>query len=246
MAKILLLDIETAPSVGYVWGKYDQNVIKFLKDWYILCFAYKWLDEKGVTVKALPDYDNYEAGGSDEALVRDLWKVLDEADIVVAHNGDSFDLKKSNARFLTFNLPPPSTYKTFDTLKAIKKSFRFDSNKLDDLGQYLKVGKKLPHTGFSLWEGCMAGDLPSWKKMKEYNAQDVYLLEQVYLRVRSWSNHPDVTLYGDVVDRGSCPSCGSHHVQRRGRVAAKTRVYQRLNCQECGSWFSGDIIKKDA
>ena len=28
-AKILFLDIETAPSLGWVWGKWQQNVIDF-------------------------------------------------------------------------------------------------------------------------------------------------------------------------------------------------------------------------
>jgi DNA polymerase elongation subunit (family B)/predicted RNA-binding Zn-ribbon protein involved in translation (DUF1610 family) len=246
-AKVLMLDIETAPSVGYVWGKWDQNVIEFQQDWYILCFGYKWLGEKKVTVKALPDYKGYKPGGSDKALIMDLWRVLDEADIVVAHNGDSFDIKKSNARFLTHGLNPPSSYKTVDTLKIARRHFKFDSNKLSDLGGYLGVGDKLKHAGFAVWRGCMQGDASAWKVMVDYNAQDVSLLESIYLRLRPWGAHPDVTLYGEHSTSGTaCPSCGSSHTQRRGVAVAKTRKYQRWNCQSCGSWFSGPILKKDS
>lgn len=247
-ARILLLDIETAPSLGYAWAKWDTNIIEFTRDWYILCFGYKWLDETGVTVKSLPEYKGYKKSlHDDKALMADLWALLDEADIIVAHNGDSFDIKKINARFLVHGLTPPSTYKTVDTLKVARKYFRFESNKLNDLGKTLGVGAKLPHIGFALWKGCMDGDAAAWEVMTQYNAQDVSLLEEIYLRLRPWaSTHPDVSLYGDTdgkPDSPQCPNCGSHHIQRRGMAVARTRRYQRLNCQACGTWFSGEIVK---
>lgn len=253
-AKILLLDIETAPSVGYTWGpKYDTNIIEYISDWFILSFAYKWLDTDGVSVSALPDYKGYRPGKCDDVhLIHDLHGVLDSADIVVAHNGDSFDIKKSNSRFLTHGLPPPSDYKTVDTLKVARRHFKFDSNKLADLAKYLEIGSKVPHVGFALWRGCMEGDPEAWRIMKEYNKQDVVLLEDIYLRLRPWCNHPDVNLYGEgklgasnmgADKRHDCPACGSSHVQRRGIAVARTRRYQRLNCQSCGHWFQGELMK---
>lgn len=244
-AKILLVDIETAPSVGFVWGKWDQNVIEMERDWFVLSFAYQWLDDPSPTIRALPDYKGYKPGASnDKPLMSDLWELLNEADIVVAHNGDSFDIKKSNARFLSHGLPPPSSYKTVDTLKVAKKYFKFDSNRLGDLGKSLGIGTKVPHVGFALWKGCMAGDKAAWEIMKEYNGQDVVLLKEIYLRIRPWANHPDVNLYSDK-PRGDhpCPNCGSDHTQRRGVAVARTRKYQRWNCQGCGSWFQGEIVK---
>lgn len=244
-ARILLLDIETAPSIGYVWGKYDQNVIENVQDWYILSFSCKWLDEKQVYVKALSDYKGYRRNLIDDShLIKDLWAFLDEADIIVAHNGDSFDIKKINARFLVNGFKPPSSYKTVDTLKIARKHFKFDSNKLGDLGKSLGVGAKVPHVGFALWKGCMSGDMAAWEVMKQYNVQDVVLLEEIYLKLRPWGAHPDVTLYSHTVGSGhACPSCGSDHTQRRGVAIARTRKYQRWNCQDCGSWFQGEIEK---
>jgi len=247
-ARILLLDIETAPSLGYTWSKYETNVIEFERDWFILCFGYKWLGDTGVTVVALPDFKNYRKNkAGDKELMGQLWSLLDEADIIVAHNGDSFDIKKINARFLVHGFTPPSTYKTVDTLKIARKYFRFDSNKLNDLAQTLGIGKKIPHIGFGLWKGCMDGAPEAWELMRQYNAQDVALLEDIYLVLRPWATtHPDVSLYSDTHSSGdghSCPSCGSHHVQRRGVVVARTRRYQRLNCQSCGAWFQGELEK---
>lgn len=245
-ARIVLLDIETAPNLGWVWGKYDQNVIAFHSTTYILSFAYKVLSEAAITVRALPDYKNYSKDmENDKLLVQDLWSVLDEADIIVAHNGDAFDIKRSNARFVVHGLPPPSPFKTIDTLKIAKKHFKFESNKLDDLGQYLGVGEKMSHTGWKLWRGCMEGDPKSWERMKEYNVQDIQLLEGAYLRLRPWATtHPNLNLYGTGVNSLQCPSCSSDRIQKRGFSYAITQVRQRLHCKACGAWFSGAVVKR--
>lgn len=244
-AKILLIDIETAPILGYAWAKYDTSLIDIVESFYILSFAYKWLGTNEIIVRSLPDYKDYKPGGSDKALMQDLYKLLDEADIVVAHNGTSFDIKKINARLLVHGLPPPSTFKIVDTLRIARKHFKFDSNTLNDLGQLLGVGKKIAHVGWAMWRGCMSGDSQSWKTMREYNVQDVALLEEIYLLLRPWTAHPDVTLYGErpKTELPGCPTCGSHKIQKRGIAVARTRRYQRLNCQDCGTWFSGALEK---
>lgn len=248
-AKIILLDIETAPGLGWSWSKYDTNIIKYVQHWYMLSFAYKSLTDESVTCFALPDFPGYDKSKTNDFhLVSALWKVLDEADIVVAHNGDSFDIKKSNSRFFAHNLPAPSPYKTVDTLKALKKNFKFDSNKLGDIGEQIGAGTKVPHTGFSLWEACMEGDRRAWDKMREYNVQDVLLLEELYLKVRPWiASHPNVALYDHNVSGGtgtSCTHCGGNHTQRRGFNRTKTQVRQRHVCLDCRAWFIGDLIKK--
>ena len=235
-AKICFIDIETAPSLGWVWGKWEQNVIDFKKDWYMLSFAYKWAGDKKVTTHGLIDYSGYRADKeNDQHLVQDLWKVFDAADILIGHNGDAFDIRKSNSRFLTHRLAPPSPYKTVDTLKIARRAFKFDSNKLDDLGRYLGIGRKLPHTGFNLWQGCMTGDPVAWKLMKKYNGHDVELLEKIYYAIRAWAPvHPNVNK-GEV----ACPKCGSTHVQKRGFSYTLLRQKQRFQCLNCSGWYEG-------
>lgn len=172
-SKILLFDIETSPNLGYVWGKWEQDVVSFKEYWYIICFSYKWLNEKETHVVALPDFKTYKKDKTDDAeLCKKLWELFNEADVIIAHNGDQFDIKKSNARFIKHHFDPPSFYKTIDTKKVAKKYFKFDSNKLDDLGDYFKIGRKLQTGGFNLWLGCLSNDKKSWNIMKEYNKQD--------------------------------------------------------------------------
>ena len=237
---IVLLDLETSPSLSWVFGFYETNVIAVEKDWRILSFAWKELGEKKVTVRALPDYPGYKKDiDDDKALVADLWKVIDEADIIIAHNGDRFDLPKANARFIYHGLKPPSPYKTIDTLKIARRNFKFDSNRLDDLVRYLKIGQKLATEGFkNTWLGCLRGDLKAWKIMCRYNAHDITLLEEVYLRVRAWSkSHPN---FDNFTKHGACPTCQSSKIQKRGVNVSKTGFRDRFHCTSCGAWFSGN------
>jgi hypothetical protein len=240
-SKIAFVDIETAPSLGWVWQKWEANVIDFKKDWYMLSFAVKWAHENKVKTYGLIDYPGYQKDKeNDKKLVEDLWRVFDEADILIAHNGDSFDIVKANTRFILHKLEPPSPYKTVDTLKIARKVFKFDSNKLDDLGHYFGIGRKLPHTGFHLWQGCMLGDKKSWDLMKRYNGHDVILLEKLYYLIRSWAvTHPNVNR-GDLE---ACPKCGSKHVQRRGFSYTLLRQKQRWQCQNCFGWWEGSARK---
>jgi hypothetical protein len=242
--KIALFDIETAPNLSYVWGHYEQNVLDVRVPWYILCFAYKWLGESRVTTHALPDYRHYNRDKENDAgLCKDLWSVFDQADIVIGHNGDRFDIRKANARFIAHGLAPPSPFKSIDTLKIARRHFKFDSNKLNDLGKYLSVGRKLPHTGFHLWHGCMTGEAKSWRLMRRYNARDVELLEKVYVQLRPWaSGHPNLNAYTEKKD---CPACQSSDVIRRGYEVSKTRKYQRWHCKDCGHWFRGATVKQE-
>lgn len=240
--RIAFFDIETAPITGLSWGIFDTNLIHVIEPTFMLCYALKWAGNKRVTTRALCDFPAYEKNRyDDKALVTKLHEEMSGADIVVAHNGDAFDLKKINARFAVHGLGPLPPLKSIDTLKIARRHFKFDSNKLDNIGRYLGVGRKLAHTGKDLWLGCMSGDAKAWKLMRRYNAQDVHLLEAVYDKIKPWDkSHPNIPAYSD---RCGCPVCSSINVQLRGFNIAKTRRTQRLQCQDCGHWYSGETIK---
>lgn len=234
-ARVLLYDIETSPNLAYVWGKYQQDVIAYDKQWHLLCFAYKWLGEKRTHVVALPDFPLYKKDPeNDLELAKKLNELFNEADVVIAHNGDSFDQKKSQARMLVHGLNPPSPYRQIDTRKVARKYFNFNSNKLDDLGQILGIGKKLPTGGFALWMGCMNNVKSAWDTMKRYNKQDVILLEQVYLSMRGWmNNHPAMNLLETKMD--ACPNCGGTHLRKHGTYYNRITKVQVWQCVNCGA-----------
>lgn len=222
--KTLLFDIETSANLGWTWGRYEQTVIEFQSEWELLSFSAKWFGGKIYTY-GRDDFPN------EKDLVKKLYEFIDEADIVIGHNGDKFDIKKANAKFLEFGFSPPSPYKSIDTLKVARRYFALTSNKLGDLGAKLGLGDKVHTGGFSLWQGCMKGDPKSWSLMKKYNRQDVILLEKIYLRFRPWiTNHP-------VISQGfNCPNCASTELHRRGFAFTRKHKYQRWQCQSCSAW----------
>lgn len=235
-SKICLLDIETSPLICYTWGVHEVDAVKVIKPWHLLTFAYKWLGDKKVTVLS----NNPEYPTDDLMLCKAIRKVLDEADIIVAQNGNAFDIPRINTRFLIHGIAPPSPYKKIDTLKVARHVFAFSSNKLDDLGKSLDEGGKLRHRGFQMWEDCLAGNKRAWAEMKKYNAKDVELLERIYLRMRPWMrNHPH-TGFKDK----TCPKCGSSKLKMNGRNMQMTGLYQRFQCLSCFGYCGWKVDSK--
>jgi DNA polymerase elongation subunit (family B) len=230
--KILILDIETFPNLGYTWQRYEQNVIRFTQEKCIATFSAKWLGQKKVISKSLPQYPGYAPGSyDDKALCLDLHKFFDYADVIVAHNGDQFDVRFAQSRFIFHGFRPPSPFKTVDTKKVAKRVANFNSNKLDDLGKIL-LGTQKIKTDFDLWEGCIKGDPKAWKRMIRYNEKDVLMLERLYLRLLPWcKNHPNFT-----GQREACPKCASFNIHWKGVMRTTTRSYFRFQCQDCGGW----------
>ena len=235
--KILLLDLETTPIVSHTWGIWQQNVgiNQIVSDPYVLCYAAKWLEDKEVFFRST----QHEAK---KTMLQSIWELLDEADAVVHYNGTKFDIPWLNGEFAREGISPPSPYKEIDLLTTVKRRFRFPSNKLEYVVKALGVGKKIKTEGHDLWVGCMAGDKGSWKKMKEYNIQDVAILESLYLNIRPWiKGHANHGLY-DTSESQVCPTCGSTDLHKRGTTATLSSIYQRYRCKGCGHWSRGTVI----
>ncbi len=234
--KVLLFDIETAPIVGYVWGLFDQNVglNQIKSDWHVLSWSAKWLDEKKVMYA---DQRNAKKIEDDKAILKGIWDLLDEADIVITQNGKKFDVKKLNARFVLQGFQPPSSFKHIDTLQVAKKHFGFTSNKLEYMANALKTKvKKLSRRefdGFDLWSECLKGNLKAWKEMEKYNKADVLALEQVYKRLIPWDNTINFNLYTDAVVT-QC-KCGSNRFRKIGYAYTASGKFQRYRCGDCGT-----------
>lgn len=229
--KLLLLDIETAPHQAFIWNMWDKFVpLDRLKEQgRTLCWAAKWFDKGRL-------YYMDERRGADR-MVKGIHALMSEADVIITYNGSKFDIPMLNNEFVKYGLDPIKPQKHIDLYKTAKSQFKLPSNKLSYIAEYLGVGQKVPHKGFKLWLGCLAGNKEDWATMKEYNMGDVVLLESVYRRLRPWvKNHPDVAV--ELVTE-HCGSCGSEDVQRRGCRRTKAFSIVRLHCQECGAWTDG-------
>ena len=208
--RILAYDIEVSPNTGYTWRVREQDVLKVIEPWYILCFAYTWVGEEDeVHVVALPDFRKQykQDPTNDYQVVKKLHELFEAADIVVGHNSQSYDNRRANARFAVHNIPPPRPYKSIDTCLVARKYFDFNSNKLGDLGETLGCGSKAETGGFNLWVRAMAGQKAAWDTFRQYCMQDVVLLRAIYLKLRPWiDGHPNVSFLNGTLE--NCPKCG--------------------------------------
>lgn len=234
--KILILDIETSPLLCMVYQKQIWKARighdKVLSDWFILTFSCKWLGEEDVISDRLTPSE--AVNEDDNRLVRKLWYILSDADIVIAHNGDSFDIPNINSRFVLNGLGPTTYYKQIDTLKVAQRQFGFTHNSLDALAGIFGIPGKT-ETSFQLWKDCIFGNNDALIKMELYNRHDVEILEKIYLKLRPWiKSHANLSVYNNN-EKEQCPHCLSTNLSEEGHYYTHTGKYITHRCLDCGA-----------
>lgn len=235
--KRLFFDIETSPNIGFFWSAgYKLNVpySNIIKERAIICICYKWAGEDKVYSLT---WDNNQ---DDKKMLEKFMSVANEAAELVGHNGDKFDLPWIRTRCIFHRVPAFPTYTTIDTLKHARSKFRFNSNRLDYIAQYLNVGEKLETGGFDLWKDIVLNkDKEALEKMVTYCKNDVTILEKVHDQLSNYVPHK--THYGvaNGGERYSCPECGSEDLrfsQKRYTATGTPRV--QLQCNECHKYHT--------
>lgn len=235
--KVLVFDVESSPSVVYTFSRFNTSIgiNQVIKDPIMLTWAAKWLGDVKIMSDAITPKEVLKF--NDKRIVSSLWKLFNEADIVIAHYGDKFDIPLLNARAILNGLPPFSPVKSIDTKQAASRHFKFPSNKLDAIASYFGVGQKIK-TDFDLWKHCLEGDPQEIKNMEAYNIQDVVVLEEVYLKLRPYiTNHPNLGIYLES-DKMVCRVCGSDHLKAEGYYRTQVSKYPAYRC-ECGAVSRG-------
>lgn len=233
-AKILVFDIETAPIIAYTWSRFPKMIgdqmIK--QDSYVINWAAKWLFNDNILSDVVTPQESLKQ--DDSRIIKSMWKLLDEAEIVITHNGDKFDIKRLNGRFIKYGLNLPSPYQSIDTYKSARRKLNLTSLKLNFIAEYLGIASKL-NTSFDLWVGCMNGDEKSLEYMDKYCKQDVLVLEEVYLHLRPFIQpHPPIS-FNIGSDISTCPTCASDNLKKEGTYNTTVNQYDSYRCNDCGS-----------
>lgn len=233
--KRLYFDIEVSPNIGFFWNPGHKISISYeniIHERAIICICYKWEYEKKVS------FLTWDSKQCDKAMLKEFLKVANEADELVGHNGDRFDLTWIRTRCLFHGIPVFPNYVTIDTLKFARQKFRFNSNRLDYIGKFLGIGQKL-HTGFHLWSDIVLNKCQkSMDKMVRYCKQDVLLLQEIHQKLNTYL--PAKTHYGvkGGAEKVSCPECGGVTKIHMTTISASGMKRQQRQCKECGKHHS--------
>jgi hypothetical protein len=231
--KRLFFDIETSPNIVYSWRiGYNLSITpdNIIDERKIICISYKWEDKDKIHSLT---WDNNQC---DKQMLIDFVNVANEADELIAHNGDRFDIKWIRTRCIFHRVPMFPHYRTLDTLKKAKSGFNFNSNKLDYIAQFLGVGAKVKHSGFDMWVKVMKGDEQAMKDMVHYCEGDIVVLEDVFLTMQ---NYIKPNTHVGVLNNNlkySCGCCGSENVELiKNNVTSMGTIKRLMGCLSCGS-----------
>ena len=227
----LFFDIEVSANIGFFWSSgYKLNIgpESIIKERAVICICYKWEDQKEVYSL------QWDSKQCDKRMLQKFIEVANTASEIIGHNGDKFDMAWIRTRCLFHGIQMFPSYTTIDTLKVARQKFRFNSNKLNYIADYLGIGTKIK-TEYSLWKDIVLHkDKVAMAKMIKYCQKDVVLLEQVFNALK---NHIEPkTHYGVIfgADRGSCPECGSDELVIANRRTSATGVKKvQLQCKTC-------------
>ena len=229
--KVLVIDIETSPQLAHVWSLWKQTISlnQLMESGGVICFAAQWEGSKKVLF-----YSDFHDGHA--AMIQAAHDLLSEADAVIHYNGTSFDMPHLNREFLLAGLAPPKPYKNIDLLLAVRKKFRFVSNKLDYVTQALGLEGKVHHEGHTLWVKCMANDPAAWSRMRTYCKMDVVQTGKLKTILVPWVDGlPNPALYNESDER-TCERCGGHEFRKQGFAYTQLGAYQQWQCTTCKSW----------
>lgn len=233
--RIGVVDVETLPATVLTFSLFKPmiGIEQVMEPSRLAGFGWKWIDQKKVDW-----FSEFDMGR--EGMLNKAYELMDEADIIVHFNGVSFDEPWLQGEFKSIGLKPPSPTKQVDLMRAVKKRFRYDSNRLDFVVQKFGLGKKMSTGGFSLWRRCVEGSPEAWARMGRYCKQDVLVTEKLYHDMLPWlPKHPHLALYDEANDEDSCPRCGSLDLQRRGFSYTDVSKFQQYRCNACGGWSRG-------
>lgn len=234
--KRLFFDIETGYYILKIRAWQLKNFQKYFnyqdieREKEIICISYKWQYEDVVHTL------DFRMG--EKKMLKEFIKILGDADEIIGHNGDRFDLPFLRARCLYHGVLMFPTYRTLDTLKKTRSSFLLASNKLDYLLKYTEVGAKVEHRGFDMWKEIIEGSPEESEKaieeMIEYCEGDVIGLQDYYAVISPFITHNNNFAVLTGGDKWDCPECASKDVELHHTYTTAMGIIRRqMKCNTC-------------
>lgn len=235
MSRRLYFDMETSYNLVasfQIGRKVFLGPESIVKERAVICIAYKWENDTRVYTF------QWDRNQCDKAMLAKFVKIAQQADEIVAHNGDRFDLRWLRTRCAFHRIPCPPDFTSIDTLKLARAGFNFNSNKLDYIGKFLGVGQKVV-TERGLWDKVILHNDPkALKSMVAYCQQDVLLLQRVHAEIVPYTKHRTHRWMDEGATRIDCPECGSSNGKsHKRRISASGQKSLQVQCQGCGKYY---------
>lgn len=243
-AKRLFYDIETSYNIGKFWRSgYNQTIQPddIIHERAIISISWKWEGDDNVHCMTWNK-------GCDKLLVQKFIELMNEADELVGHNIERYDTGFILTRALVHGILALPKYVQFDTLKKARSYFNFNSNKLDYIAKLVGLDSKYKHSGMKMWDDIVLYDLfgmgsreqraAAMQEMTYYNMMDVLLTEEVFNRLRMYTEHE--IHHGVVMGKPkfSCPNDGSENVELVKTYVTKAGTTKRImRCNDCGQSY---------
>lgn len=229
--KRLFFDIEVSMDLAVIFQpgrKISVDHHAIIKERAVICICYKWEGEK--RVHSL----QWDKNQCDRKLLIDFLKIANEADELVAHNGDAFDIKWIRGRCWIHQIPMFPKYVTIDTLTQSRRLFRLNSHRLDYMSK-IQGSQGKGKTDFGMWVALTVSNPTAvLDKMVKYCKRDVLELQKVFTSMKPYmesKTHYGVQYGGEKID---CPECGGGtRINKTLISAAGIKKHQRV-CNKCG------------
>jgi len=237
--KVLIFDIETMFSTVATFQFYNQNFghDNVLEYGYMISFAAKWIGTDEIIYEECRD-----KRGRNKSLVKKMMALFSLADVVIGHNGRSFDIPYVKGEALRHGLEPAIPFKVVDTLAICRQEFKLHRNTLEYVAEHVGVTPKSKHNkfpGILLWKECKRGNPEAWEELKLYNILDTEILEAVYYKLRAHSTkHPNLGMFS-LENIPMCPKCQSIELKKIASIPTNTQEYDGYRCKNCGGLARG-------
>ena len=173
---------------------------------------------------------------SDANLVKNLVPLINNADIIIGQNSDSFDIKTLQDRAKAHGLPPVTVQLSIDILKNSRKAFRRLSHSLDFRSKQYGLGGK-HRMERADWTDIVEGKTTVEDKMLPYGLKDVADTVKVFLRELPYYNFSKtqvssiLRLINWEKKNDFCPYCAEKR-QSKFNVFRKGKFLHCNNCEQ--------------
>lgn len=176
MISTAIFDLETSDLAG------DRGII--------LCGCIKSSKQKKIiTIRTDDTNPDWGTGkrGNDRETVKQIAEVLEDHDVLVAHNGSRFDMPFLRTRMARWKMRRLPDIKIVDPLSIAWRKLRLTRNSLGNIADHIGIEDKKTPLDMSVWmDAILNGTRASMNKIVEHCEADVVVLAGVLELVKPY------------------------------------------------------------